>query len=655
VTSYRLRLTKQGTSYTGEVAVDGGEWQPVGTVTHPTADLDLGLFALGVQQPGRTASFDYFRVTPAQAANRPPVADDDSAVVTAGRTVDVDVLSGDTDPDDDTLTVESVTAPGDGSATINADGTVRYTSDAGFAGTDTFDYTVTDGNGGSDTGTVTVTVTEACELETPDDTFEGGSLDTCRWNAIVAGDPTKRRVADGRLVLTTTPGEIYQGGTDKSNLVLQSADHAGEDWVIETHADVSKLDGGYSQAGLMAYGDDAHYVKLVVISDEGKATPNRVELRSEVDNVIVGSNPQPELPIPAGTDLTDMRLRLTKAGTAYEGEASFDGGETWVDLPRAVDNAMTAPRFGVFAAGVMQQGDEVSFDTFLVDGEDPVEPDPVNAAPKAVDDTATTSQGSAVDIDVLANDTDADADDELTVASVTTPAHGTAVVANGKVTYTPDAGHSGTDTFEYVVTDGTDSDTGTVTVTTTRKTEEQPVPDTTITGAPRDGTRAKTATIRFAATGPGAAGATFQCSLDGFAWQACASPQTYRDLSDGRHEVKVRAVGPGGADATPATASWTVDRTGPRVRKVTPKGTTRDRTPKVGATVSDRLSAVRAGDLKLFVGGERVRGVRWDARRDRMTWTPKAALAAGRYTVRLVAEDALGNRSVERWGFTVRR
>jgi cytochrome c len=305
-----------------------------------------------------------------------------------------------------------------------------------------------------------------------------------------------------------------------------------------------------------------------------------------------------------------------------------------------------------------------AFDYVVTDGTDTdtgtvtvttTKEEPVNAAPKAVDDTATTTQGTAVDIDVLANDTDADEGDELSVESVTEPAHGTAVVAaNGTVTYTPDAGHTGTDAFDYVVTDGTDTDTGTVTVTTTKKADD-PVPDTTITGAPRDGTRAKTATIRFTATGPGAAGATFQCSLDGAAWQTCSSPQTYRGLADGEHEVRVRAVSSGGADATPATASWTVDRTGPRVRKVTPTGTTRDRTPKVGAIVTDRLSSVRAGDLKLFVGGERVRGVRYDARKDRMTWTPKRALASGRYAVRLVAEDALGNRTVETWRFTIRR
>jgi len=495
-------------------------------------------------------------------------------------------------------------------------------------------------------------VFEDCDLDTPDDTFDGTALDDCRWNGIVAEDATKYRVADGRLFLTTTPGEIYQTGTAKSNLVLQSPDHAGADWTIEAAADVTGLDGGYSQAGLMAYGDDANYVKIVAISDDGRAAPNRFELRSEVDNVIVGTGTQPEIAVPADADLTDVRLRLVKAGSTYTGSVSFDGGETFVDMPKTVDNPMVAPRFGVFAAGVLQEGDEVSFDTFLVDGEDPVEPD--NAAPKAVDDTATTPQGTAVKIDVLANDTDADEGDELSVASVTKPAHGTAVVAEGTVTYTPDAGYTGTDTFDYVVTDGTDPDTGTVTITVTKK-AEAPVPDTTITGAPRDGTRAKTATIRFVATGPGAAGATFQCSLDGSAWRTCSSPQTYRDLADGEHEVRVRAVSAGGADATPATASWTVDRTGPRVREVTPKGSTRDRSPKVGAIVTDRLSSVRADDLELFVGGEQVRGVEYDASKDRMTWTPKRALAPGRYTVRLVAEDALGNRTVETWVFTIRR
>ena len=88
-----------------------------------------------------------------------------------------------------------------------------------------------------------------------------------------------------------------------------------------------------------------------------------------------------------------------------------------------------------------------------------------NSAPVAIADSATTVEGVAVDIAVLANDTDADLD-TLSIASVTAPDNGTAVVSGVDVTYTPDTGFSGDDSFDYVVEDGNGgSDTGTVTVT----------------------------------------------------------------------------------------------------------------------------------------------------------------------------------------------
>ncbi|MFB9315717.1 ThuA domain-containing protein [Nocardioides plantarum] len=647
VSSYRLRLTKTGDSYAGEVAFDGGDWQAIGTVTNPTADMDFGVFALGVQQADRTATFDYVRVVPAGAENRPPVADDDAATTPQDTPVDVPVLVGDTDPDGDDLTVTDATDPSHGTTKVNDDGTVRYTPADGFTGTDSFDYTVSDGEA-TDTATVTVKVTEACDLTTPDDTFESTALDPCRWNAIVAEDPDKYRVADGRLLLTTTPGEIYLGGTGKSNLVLQSADHAGADWAIETAADVTGLDGGYSQAGLMAYGDDANYVKVVVIADDGRTAPNRVELRSEVANVIVGTDPQPQLDIPAGADLTDVRLRLVKEGSTYTGSVSYDGATTWVDLPRTVSNAMVAPSFGVFAAGVLQSGDEVGFDEFTVDGADPV-----NAAPEAVDDKATTREATPVTVDVLANDTDADEGADLVVESVTDPAHGTAVrTEDGKVTYTPDTGYTGKDAFDYVVTDGTDSDTATVTVTVTEAT--QPVADTRITSAPQGTTRSRNANVAFVARGPGSGAATFRCSLDWASWTPCTSPRALRGLRDGRHTFRVRAVTTGGADATPAAATWTVDATAPRIGTGSPTGNVRDRTPTVRVVVKDTTSGVRSSGLALYVDGKRVSGVRYDAQ-GRVSWTSTRALSVARHTVRLVATDAAGNRTTRSWRFRIVR
>ena len=86
-----------------------------------------------------------------------------------------------------------------------------------------------------------------------------------------------------------------------------------------------------------------------------------------------------------------------------------------------------------------------------------------NAAPTAVDDEASTGRNQPVDIAVLANDTDPDGD-TLSVTGATNPANGTVTNDNGTVTYTPAAGFTGTDTFDYTITDGTADDTATVTV-----------------------------------------------------------------------------------------------------------------------------------------------------------------------------------------------
>jgi subtilisin family serine protease len=102
--------------------------------------------------------------------------------------------------------------------------------------------------------------------------------------------------------------------------------------------------------------------------------------------------------------------------------------------------------------------------TGFVDGGGDPPPDP-NALPVATDDAAETDAGTAVTVNVLANDSDADGD-ALSVASATNGANGSTVVnPDNTVTYLPAGGFSGTDTFSYTVTDGEASDTGTVTIT----------------------------------------------------------------------------------------------------------------------------------------------------------------------------------------------
>jgi hypothetical protein len=72
--------------------------------------------------------------------------------------VRVSVLGNDTDGDADPLSVTAAGDPANGSVVVNSDGTITYTPDTGFVGTDSFTYTISDGRGGQDTATVTVTV-----------------------------------------------------------------------------------------------------------------------------------------------------------------------------------------------------------------------------------------------------------------------------------------------------------------------------------------------------------------------------------------------------------------------------------------------------------------------------------------------------------------
>lgn len=69
------------------------------------------------------------------------------------------LLANDSDPDSPTLTANLGTGPANGSLVFNADGTFTYRPNAGFAGTDTFTYSVSDGVTTSNLATVTITVT----------------------------------------------------------------------------------------------------------------------------------------------------------------------------------------------------------------------------------------------------------------------------------------------------------------------------------------------------------------------------------------------------------------------------------------------------------------------------------------------------------------
>ncbi|HYF65274.1 MAG TPA: cadherin-like domain-containing protein [Herpetosiphonaceae bacterium] len=129
----------------------------------------------------------------------------------------------------------------------------------------------------------------------------------------------------------------------------------------------------------------------------------------------------------------------------YDGQWSALGGALTTFTGEGIVRDLEATAQGVYAGGHIVFADGRYSESVAI-----WRP---GAAPQAAPDAATTERGQAVDIAVLANDTDAD-QDALTIASLTTPTQGSVQIIGGSVRYTPDAGYVGGDSFGYTISDG---------------------------------------------------------------------------------------------------------------------------------------------------------------------------------------------------------
>ena len=106
-------------------------------------------------------------------------------------------------------------------------------------------------------------------------------------------------------------------------------------------------------------------------------------------------------------------------------------------------------------------------------------------------------------------------------------------------------------------------------------------PDTAITANPANPSTSLNASFSFTST---KGGSTFQCQLDGGAWEGCSSPKSYSGLAAGSHDFAVKATDSfGNSDGSPAGYSWLVN-TGITL----PQGSI---AINGGATVTDKTAA----------------------------------------------------------------
>ena len=151
------------------------------------------------------------------AFNDAPVANDDSAISDEDTAVTIDVLANDTDLDGDSLSVvDPQRGPANGTLEVNSDGTVTYTPNANFHGTDSFTYLTNDGQAASNIATVTITVSSKNDAPTAGDLTAAGSEDqpitgTLSGEDIDGDDLTYEIVgqpANGVVSINATSGEF---------------------------------------------------------------------------------------------------------------------------------------------------------------------------------------------------------------------------------------------------------------------------------------------------------------------------------------------------------------------------------------------------------------------------------------------------------------
>ncbi|HUL98641.1 MAG TPA: Ig-like domain-containing protein [Mycobacterium sp.] len=265
-------------------------------------------------------------------------------------------------------------------------------------------------------------------------------------------------VTDEAAVLdedTTAYIAILSDDTDPDGDVLSAAITQGP-----AHGAVELADG------LATYVPDANFngsdsFNYEVTDGHGGATPGTVS----ISVLPVNDAPVPGPDVSATDEDTPLVVTLAANGTDVDGDplsATLVEGPSHgtLDLVDGIATYTPAPDF----FGL----DDFTYE--LTDGQGgsatsvfQITVLPVNDRPVAEDDVADTAQGIAVDIDVLANDTDIESD-PLSIASLGAAGHGTVEIVNGQVRYTPASGFSGVDSFTYDVSDGQELDTGVVTV-----------------------------------------------------------------------------------------------------------------------------------------------------------------------------------------------
>lgn len=379
-----------------------------------------------------------------EPAGQPPVASPDFGVVAEDSSVVVDAAANDTDPDAnlEPATASVTIAPASGTAVAGGDGTITYTPDPDFNGTDSFAYTICDTDGLCSSAGVDITVEPVPDApvavaDAPTVAEDGSVLIAAASNDTdVDGD------LDPTTVMVTSPpanGMVTANG-DGTFTYSPDADFNGIDSFTYAICDTTGLcAGGTVDVTVDPVNDDPVVVDdVLTLPEDVVATIDVVANDADIDG-----DPLTLVAFDATSTAGGTVSCLPGGSCTYTPPADFSGPDSF--------NYTLDDGAGGTATGLV---------TLTVVG--------VNDPPAIVDDPVSTNEDVAFVVPVLANDTDPEFD-SLTIDFFSQPANGTVTDnLDGTLTYAPAPNFSGSDSFGYrACDDGTPArcDEATVTVT----------------------------------------------------------------------------------------------------------------------------------------------------------------------------------------------
>tara|TARA_R110000796_G_scaffold96719_1_gene203225 strand:- start:682567 stop:690534 length:7968 start_codon:yes stop_codon:yes gene_type:complete len=481
--------------------------------------------------------------------NKAPIATADIATMSEEASVTIDVLANDSDRENDTIFILATSQALHGSVVLNQDGTITYTSEQGFIGTDDIYYLIKDSAGGYTTGTASVDVTAGSFRNSYSGTSGNDTINTGNDSGrdIVYGSSGNDRAdvwyGDDIFVYSGGLDEIFASGFSHDTIIMD--DYTLDD--VEFVASDRNNDGYINHLKVIV---DENVNELMVIhgvrtdnvsyrweeikfadgfslaiddyyqwinTDDGDSSDNVIFGDSNAntmsgnsgddqmigyagDDVLHGDDGNDQIYGGEGNDTLSGGNGSDKIWGAsgddiliYDVHANiqssdlYDGGEghdtlrvdlTASDLTdvslvhelrrydnfisRYTNNTTAEQNVFLFLAFALMTKSVEAMEVYV----DSVQFDiHQNFAPEVQNEEVDMLLNGSVTVDVLNNDSDMDSH-VLSVQSVGSPLYGDVQInADDSITYTPNSGHTGEDTFSYIVDDGNGGQTvGTVTI-----------------------------------------------------------------------------------------------------------------------------------------------------------------------------------------------